>query len=51
MLVGAAGCGKTTIMDTLTTALSQISTPIIIQKMNPKAIKGQEMYGVMNTLS
>jgi dynein heavy chain len=53
MLVGAAGCGKTTIMNTLTESLSSIPglPQIRITKMNPKAIKGGEMYGVMNTVS
>lgn len=53
MLVGAAGCGKTTIINTLTEALSTIEgrMPIKITKMNPKAIKGGEMYGVMNVVS
>ena len=53
MLVGAAGCGKTTIMNTLTEAWSSIpgENQIRITRMNPKAIKGQEMYGVMNNIS
>lgn len=53
MLVGAAGCGKTTIMNTLTEAWSTIPGQLLIKitKMNPKAIKGQEMYGVMNNIS
>lgn len=53
MLVGAAGCGKTTIMNTLTEAWSTIPNENVIKitRMNPKAILGQEMYGVMNTLS
>jgi dynein heavy chain len=50
-LVGAAGCGKTTIMNTLTESWSTIDQQIKITKMNPKAIKGQEMYGVMNNIS
>lgn len=53
MLVGAAGCGKTTIMNALTEAWSAIPNELQIKivRMNPKAIKGQEMYGVMNTIS
>ena len=51
MLVGAAGCGKSTIYATLIAAWSSFSTEIRMQKMNPKAIKGQEMYGVMNPIS
>jgi dynein heavy chain len=53
MLVGASGCGKTTIMNVLTEALG--NTPnhekIEIKKMNPKAITNQQMYGVMNNLT
>ena len=53
MLVGAAGCGKSTIMNVLTEALG--NTPnhdkIQITKMNPKSITGQQMYGVMNTVT
>ena len=50
MVVGTAGCGKTTIFNTLTDALSNVpdSAKYIITKMNPKAITGQEMFGVMN---
>ena len=53
MLVGAAGCGKTTIMNTLTEAWSTIpgENSIKITRMNPKSILGSEMYGVMNTIS
>lgn len=53
MLVGAAGCGKSTIMNVLTEALG--NTPnhdkIQITKMNPKAITGAEMYGKMSASS
>ncbi len=50
MVVGTAGCGKTTIFNTLTEALSCVAdaSKYIITKMNPKAITGQEMFGVMN---
>jgi dynein heavy chain len=53
MLVGAAGCGKSTIMNALTESWSTIPNENLIKiiKMNPKAIKGQEMYGVMNNIS
>ena len=52
MVVGTAGCGKTTIFNTLTEALSAVpdSNKYIITKMNPKAITGQEMFGVMNSV-
>jgi DNA repair exonuclease SbcCD ATPase subunit len=45
MVVGTVGCGKTTIMDTLTTALTelaktnpQLGTTHKLQRLNPKAI-------------
>lgn len=52
MVVGTAGCGKTTIFNTLTDALSQVpdAAKYQITKMNPKAITGQEMFGVMNNV-
>lgn len=53
MVVGAAGCGKSTIMNTLTESWSAIPNELQIKiiRMNPKAILGQEMYGVMNVIS
>jgi len=53
MVVGTAGCGKTTIMATLTDALSEIpgEHKYKITRLNPKAITGQQMYGVMNTVT
>jgi ABC-type transport system involved in cytochrome bd biosynthesis fused ATPase/permease subunit len=51
MLVGAAGCAKTSIYATLIAAWSVVATEIKMVKMNPKSIKGQEMYGVMNNIS
>ena len=52
MVVGTAGCGKTTIFNILTDALSKIegNNKYIITKMNPKSITGQEMFGVMNSV-
>jgi dynein heavy chain len=52
MIVGTAGCGKTTIFNTLTEALSNVegNNKFIITKMNPKAITGQQMFGVMNSV-
>ena len=49
MLVGAAGCGKTTIFNILTEALGNVPNhdKIDIKKMNPKAITGAQMYGNM----
>jgi len=51
MVVGPAGCGKTTIMNTLTDALTNNNNPHKITRMNPKSITGQQMYGVMNTVT
>jgi dynein heavy chain len=58
MLVGAVGCGKTTIFNTLTKARSKVVDKITstntlykIIKMNPKAITSAEMYGVVNPVS
>ena len=51
MLVGMSGCGKTTIANVLTDALTGINQPHKIVKMNPKSITGQEMYGVMNNVT
>jgi dynein heavy chain len=52
MVVGTAGCGKTTIFNILTEALSNVpeSNKYIITKMNPKSITGQEMFGVVNSV-
>lgn len=51
MLVGMSGCGKTTIANILTDALTNIGQPHKIVRMNPKSITGQEMYGVMNSVT
>lgn len=51
MVVGPVGSGKTTIMSTLTEALTSIGQTHKITKMNPKSITGQQMYGVMNTVT
>jgi len=51
MVVGSVGSGKTTIMNTLTDALTEVVIPHKLNRMNPKSIKGQEMYGVMNPVS
>ena len=45
------GSGKTTIMNTLTDALTNLGQPHKITRMNPKSITGQQMYGVMNTVT
>jgi dynein heavy chain len=53
MMVGTVGCGKTTIMNALTRALGEVDPPQPhrLNIMNPKAITGAEMYGVMNTVT
>jgi dynein heavy chain len=51
MVVGTVGCGKTTIMNVLTDALTESGNVHKQTRMNPKSITGQQMYGVMNTLT
>ena len=51
MVVGPVGSGKTTIMNTLTDALSVCGQTHKLTKMNPKSITGQQMYGVMNNVT
>ena len=51
MLVGPAGTGKTTIEYILTDALSAAGTQHKVIKMNPKSFTGQQMFGVMNTVT
>ena len=53
MVVGPVGSGKTTIMNTLTDALSSpsIGQQHKITRMNPKSVTGQQMYGVMNNIT
>ena len=58
MVVGTAGCGKTTIMETLTRSLTllaedgnplgNVHKPI---RMNPKAISTPQLYGIINPMS
>jgi len=50
MVVGTVGSGKTTIMNTLTDALSETQVHKLY-RMNPKSILNQEMYGSMNTVT
>ena len=53
MVVGQAGCGKTTIFNVLTEALSDIpgrNQKYEIKRMNPKAITNAEMYGTLNAV-
>jgi dynein heavy chain len=51
MVVGTVGCGKTTIMNILTDALTECGQPHKQARMNPKSFTGQQMYGVMNTVT
>jgi len=52
MLVGPTGVGKTTIMNVLTDALTETTkNKYIVQRMNPKAITSQEMYGKKSEIS
>jgi len=51
MVVGTVVCGKTTIMNTLTYALTECGTTHKQVRMNPKSFTGQQMYGVMNTVT
>jgi dynein heavy chain len=53
MMVGTVGCGKTTIMNALTRSLGELDPPQPhrFNTMNPKAITGAQMYGVMNTVT
>ena len=52
MVVGNAGCGKTTIYEILTKALSNCegASKFVITKMNPKAITGTQMFGTINAV-
>jgi dynein heavy chain len=56
MVVGSVGSGKTTIMNTLTEAFTNLNKENVgehlvhkLSRLNPKSITGQQMYGVMNT--
>jgi dynein heavy chain, axonemal len=53
MLVGNTGNGKTTIMNILTEALTELNkaNPFKMNRMNPKAIAAEEMYGVKSEIS
>lgn len=51
MAVGTVGSGKTTIMNTLTEALTEDGHVHKLHRMNPKSITGPQMYGQMNTIT
>ncbi len=45
MLVGPTGAGKSTIMDVLAAALTDLGQKHVIWRMNPKAITAPQMFG------
>jgi len=58
MVVGTVGCGKTTIMDTLTKSLTLLAdegNPLgnlhKLTRLNPKAVAPSELYGIINTVT
>ena len=51
MMVGPAGGGKTTATEVLLEALSECHEKHLIVKMNPKAIKAEEMFGQNDLIS
>jgi hypothetical protein len=48
MLVGPTGSGKTSIMEVLAGALTELGTKHVIWRMNPKAITAPQMFGRMD---
>lgn len=51
MLVGPTGSGKTSAMQILTGALTELGTQYKINVLNPKAITPQQLYGVKSEIS
>lgn len=51
IMIGSTGSGKTTILKTLTEALTKNGKTTRIVTMNPKAIRADEFYGVKNDIS
>jgi dynein heavy chain len=58
MVVGTVGCGKTTIMDTLTKSLTLLADEgnalgnvHKLTRLNPKAVAPSELYGIINTVT
>lgn len=48
MVVGPAGSGKSTIIDCLAAALSELGNKTVVWRMNPKAITASQMFGRMD---
>jgi len=50
-VVGSAGCGKSTIIETLKDALTKTIVKHTVVRMNPKAITPKQMYGFQDPIA